>query len=334
MGLNLFKRRAARRESSGKLTEEVEQRHSNHSTAKDDSTASLRSNRSSVLEAAARDGKWDQFVKIAKDSHSDDWTSTTCDDEHHCLHGSTTPLHVALAHRAPLKTVETIIDMLATQFKVPVPEEAIDEQGRTPLHIAAAACCDEQVALRLLSGSALCMPAVAVCADGQTPLHVAARQPIPIVKKKNPLGPNPVQLMKWNKRRVLSILMEHYPEATAICDHAGKTPLDYVVEAGMKDSAAAEMKRLYEEHAPDRSNEKNGRVCADRQQQAQRADVPLVVPSLTGSCRDFASLSSMNLANVLDQVEDAPQEQRADDVSTIGDKEAEMYTVGSWEDLE
>jgi len=333
MGLKLFKRRARKESSAENKIEKAPERHSSqHSATNDESTASLRSIRSSALDTAAREGKWEQFVKIARDSNADDWAATTVDEQHHCLHGCTTPLHVALAYRAPLKTVEALIDLLATQFKVPVPEEAVDEQGRTPLHIAAAACCDEQVALRLLSGSTICMPAVTACADGQTPLHAAACHPIPVIKKKNLLGANPVQMMKWNKRRVMMVLMEQYPEAAAICDHAGKTPLDYVKEAGMKDSIVPLMQRVYDDHVFQKREE----VCVQHMSEdLQHADVPFVVPSLTGSCRDFASLASLQLADVLDRSQDAPQEQHADDVSTIGDSEAEMnFLIDDGEGLE
>ena len=350
MGLKFLKRRARKEttdihntfKASTKGSEGSRSNTTLHTVRCDDSsTVSERSfsSKASILESLARNGKWEAVLQLVQESHLDDWTSnhtkpsgTKEEEEVSCdysLYQCTTPLHLVLAQQAPLHIVERMITLIHEHLQVPVPEESPDEEGRTPLHIAVTSGCKEEVAARLLSGSSLVMPAVLVDAQGQTPLHAACAAQIVKTKKKNVFKANPVAMQKWNKRCVLLLLMEEYPEACAVRDKAGKTPADYLRETGtIVDSTLASLQRLQDEYAVT-ANEVM-QVPTEMCPTLRYADIPLVVPSTEPSCRDFDYVVSLSDTALLSDAaaDDVPTS--PSDVSTIGDAEAELLGMESW----
>ena len=314
MGLKLLKRRTRKPDE----TAHTKLSNSGHSQSLcDDSTNSDASrSKPGMVEALCRSAQWDTVLKLVQDSTVDEWNATPSSDAHSLYH-TTSPLHLVLAHQAPLKVVESMIEIMHTKFAVPVPEEAQDEFGRTPLHVAVTAGCDEETALRLLRGHGLVMPAVIKDDNEQTPLHLACVSPIvKKQKKKSMFAPSQKAILKWNKRRVMTVLMEEYPEACAVMDKHGKTPLDYAREQELKDSSVQELARLSQEFSVEPDVTPSDKEIAAN---LAVAGVPFIVPSLSGSCRDFHACSILNLEDLEHQK--LPE---ASDVSTIGDGSADL----------
>jgi hypothetical protein len=335
MGLKFLKRKSPRKQgtaaaaSGGTATKEnnskrgeVVDSHSQHSRshcdASTDSDRSGTSSKSGLAESYCRTGKWDSVLKVVSQSTVDDWNPSPSEDGSHCLHQVSSPLHLILAHGAPLKVVESMIDLMTNKFEIPVPEESLDEFGRTPLHVAVQAGCDEETVHRLLNGHGLVMPAVIQDENQQTPLHLAcATSIVKKQKKKSVFAPNPTAMLKWHKRQVMLALMYEYPEACSVKDKYGKTPLDYAREQGLKDSSVNELERLSREYAVETPETACAPSQAEIAANMSMADIPFIVPSLSGSCRDFHRCSILNLEDLDHQ--DLPD---ASDVSTIGDNEA------------
>eukprot|EP00977_Amphora_coffeiformis_P003524 scaffold674_cov130-Amphora_coffeaeformis.AAC.3 len=163
---------------------------------------------------------------------------------------ASSPMHLALRYRAPLQVLDALLSICQTdRFGLAVPEECQDEAGQTPLHVALAAGCGEEVVQRLLSGPTLLMPAVIHDTQQRTALHIAcgscgttANSTTSVTKspKKNRSfwGPDPIAMDIWNKRRAVIILLEQYPEAAGLPDAHGQTPLTYARAAGFSQITA------------------------------------------------------------------------------------------------
>ena len=210
------------------------------------------------LESLAREGRWPALLELVEESHIDDWYVCGILDEDQegeveggessmfLQRATSTPLHLVMAHKPPVKVVEELINMLSTKFDVHIPEECPDDTGRTPLHLAAIAGCEGDMAQRFVSGPTLVMPAVVRDDMERTPLHWACCTPIKRVKRGSIFSADPNELMKWHKRQVIDVLLDNYPEGALVPDAHGKTPLDYARE-NQKSLTIASIKRLERE---------------------------------------------------------------------------------------
>jgi Ankyrin repeats (3 copies) len=170
---------------------------------------------------------------------------------------SSSLLHVALAHRAPLRVVEALLDRIrecCITVTSLVPEEMIvlpedGGNGKTPLHVAAECGCDVNVIERLLNGETLLAPAYTKDQLGRYPLHWACCLPYESKdkrktkqKKKTTTNKNGQHNNDNNnavvcnyyypgkreiRRETIYKLLHAYPVAAVIPDVYGRTPLDY-----------------------------------------------------------------------------------------------------------
>ena len=280
-------------------------------TMRCDDSLSSNSSKSTLLESFAAKEQWDKVVKLVLGSQAYEWNLTTAQED---VLVATTPLHVALQYRAPVPVIDKLIGILKERLDVAVPEEVQDEQGRTPLHIAVTVGCEEAVAERLLAGDNLVMPAVSRDAQDRTPLHCATASPVVKQKKKSFLGANQMAMDTWNKRRVIALLIEHYPEACLLEDKDNKTPIDYARENKFSKHSVHELQRAADIWSPSMADSVEDSLA--------NSDVPLVVPSVSGSTTGPALTpeSIANLESLLQQDWESPE----GDVSTIGDNEAEL----------
>jgi len=136
-----------------------------------------------------------------------------------------TALHSVLEYQPPLELVDLLIQQLAEHTSTIVPEEATDDEGQNPLHIAVANGCDSRIAKRLLSGVSGVIPAVGKDSMGRFPLHCACE--------------NPTGLSTFSRKRLrltsakaianmvntVYVLVTAYPLAATIPDNEGHTPL-------------------------------------------------------------------------------------------------------------
>ena len=127
------------------------------------------------------------------------------------------PLHFVLPYRPPLSLVESVL--LCTGDFSHVPEEALDAEGRTPLHIAAAYNCSFQIIRRLLSGVSLVVPALTRDDMDRFPLHWACCHPFMAGRVESE-----------NKFDTIILLLDAYPQAVDMVDANGHTPLDYALQ--------------------------------------------------------------------------------------------------------
>ena len=265
------------------------------------------------LEGLAAQAQWDAVLALVDQSTGADWTDTA-------------PLHVALQHRAPVHVVDGLIALSKDKLEQHVPEESTDAAGRTPLHIAVITGCPEEVVQRLLAGDNLVMPAVVRDHQGQTPLHAATASPVLKTKKQSFLGPNQMALDLWNKRRCISVLLEHYPEGALLQDTAGHTAVEYAQRAGLPKHTIHELQRAAAIYTPSMADPS---AAASQQDLASLAssDVPLIVPSLScraDSIRNSEATTAFLQKSLLLSDHTLPDD---NDVSTLGDAEAELYHI-------
>ena len=224
-------------------------------TCDDDTMSSHQSTNSkvSLLISLAEQENWKDFVALAEKTSISEWndqnqSSSSLSDRDDCSRASdeapaqlhvtpvtTSPLHIALAHRPPLDIVETIISLMKSH--VLIPEETQDERGSTPLHVAAGHFSEEDVIVRLLQGESLCMPALLRDKTGRTPLHCAAAA-VSGGKRRNK------QRHEWNRYRIMQLLIEEYSDAVFLSDDTGRTPVDYGKEQRLQNAAMARMSFL------------------------------------------------------------------------------------------
>lgn len=291
MGFNFLKYRGTQKKNASSSTPKLRHKEGDEtSTYSDTSGAS----KPSLLESLARDGKWKAFLKLAENSSSDDWMNGVNPDS--SLHSSnddstsssvlqpnkcTTPLHIALCYQPTVCVVESLITLLRDRFNVLVPEEFQDDQGRTPLHIAATYPCEEAITARLLSGPTLLMPAVLRDNVGRTPLHWATDA----VVGKSPAGrfgrrKQTVAMERWHQGRTMAVLMNHYSEGANLKDDSGKTPLDYALaQTKMNMAALGRLQRLVNMQEAEQDRE------VDSNLDDGLCDASPVPDMVTSSCR-------------------------------------------------
>ena len=220
-----------------------------------DETASAAS-QTSAIETAAQQGKWESYIRQVEASSAEDWGVTNSDDSSHeeadasVSPQAASPLHLALQYRAPLAVLVALLTICEHKLGLQVPEECVDANGQTPLHVAVAAGCEEDIVHRLLGGTNLLMPAVVHDAQARTPLHVACCAPPPVKRKGSFFGANTAAMEVWHKRRAVTVLLEHYPEAACLQDVHGQTPLDYARQAGFSKNTVQELEFAVQLHAP------------------------------------------------------------------------------------
>eukprot|EP00977_Amphora_coffeiformis_P007014 scaffold1519_cov166-Amphora_coffeaeformis.AAC.14 len=280
----------------------------------------------SALESLAMQSQWEALIRLVENSQLDEWKS----DNGVAATRQTTPLHVALAHRAPIHVVDALLAIVSKTThhlgKTYSPEEAKDVQGRTPLHVAVTVGCEEAVVHRLLAGENLVMPAVARDAQHQTPLHAACRAPLAKHKKKKRMA-----IDLYNKQRVIRVLLDQYPEGAMLLDKHGKTPVDYAVQNNLSTHIIHELKRAADIHTPSMMD--HSEISDADLMSVASSDVPLVVKS----CRSGGSvcgprsplientmhIHQNNNIGVLYPAGGSVSD-NSDDVSSLGDTEPDL----------
>jgi ankyrin repeat protein len=153
-----------------------------------------------------------------------------------------TALHMIVYYKPAVLVVDKLIRYLSATT-LTVPEEVLDVMGRTPLHVAAANACPPMTMARLVSGVSGVMPAVTKDYMGRHPLHWACTNPHGIVniEQENRSTKSFFSRLICGHRvssdqdndmsavdnmvQVVFLLLKAYPEAVAIADDEGNTPL-------------------------------------------------------------------------------------------------------------
>jgi len=154
------------------------------------------------------------------------WSGARKNHNLHLFRGES-PLHIVVQYSPTEAVVDKLVEFLTRKLKV-VPEDAVDINGKTPLHIAAAAGCSSHVVARLVSGISAVMPAVAKDVMGRHALHWACTNPNgrAFARKKELAGDAD------NSYRGIGLLIETYPEALCLMDMDGRTPMDLAILNG------------------------------------------------------------------------------------------------------
>ena len=304
----------------------------NNSNNDDDDTCSESSTKSrgysqrrrvtALCEKQALAGRWHALCKTVKNSKAEDWNLLT--NRSTTVIQTTTPLHLACLYGAPVTAIDAIVSTCQTKFHIAVPEEAADEAGNTPLHIAVAAGCTTAVVQRLLEGASGILPAVVRNAAGQTALHVACATPV--VKthhnfsnalSSTPSSSSSLAILRKprislkpandavNKKAVAELLLSTYPAAATLTDLAGRTPLDYWKRQPVQVSSSVELRleRYQRWHAANNNADKANKTSSNKDGGAQ-TDFPLQGLVDADKVEAVRTISRLTLASCFDDMDD------------------------------
>jgi hypothetical protein len=182
---------------------------------------SLRSARSSLppLTRLIKQRQFDEISRIL-DDEADSALLAWLDDCRTMSTGSS-PLHVLLPRHPPVDLVSALCAVMARVQPGIVPEEVVDTNGSTPLSVAIKVGCDFDVIIRLLSGQESLLPAMTADSQQRLPLHWAC---IPVGRKLLHGGHDKAK--KAISTSTIRLLIGTYPQARAMKDALGYTPLD------------------------------------------------------------------------------------------------------------
>jgi ankyrin repeat protein len=151
----------------------------------------------------------------------------------HIMNGESA-LHVLVMYRPPISVVDLLSRWFTTHKSGFVPEDAVDAQGQTPLHIAVTRGCDVAVIERLTNVPSSVLPATTMDYWRRCPLHWACCMQVPPPEDESRVGSRgrsvPSKEFAENMVSVVQLLIKAYPLAAVIEDTDQKTPLDLAVE--------------------------------------------------------------------------------------------------------
>jgi Ankyrin repeats (3 copies) len=165
--------------------------------------------------------------------------------------GGEFPLHSLMSYRPPLEEVNRLITTLQDECCYDcLPEELVDTQGRTPLHLAAAEGCNISIIQRLLIRN----KSVQIADEmGRYPLHYACANPRGIPSMYQNFTPSHLARNNCqNMLEVITTLIWAYPKAVAIVDIEGYTPITLAGEQ----KAEVKIMRLLRTHQPNNKSTK------------------------------------------------------------------------------
>jgi hypothetical protein len=131
------------------------------------------------------------------------------------------PLHVLIPRHPPVDLVSALCVVMARVQPGIVPEEVVDTNGATPLTVAIMVGSDFDVIIRLLSRQESFLPAMTADSQQRLPLHWAC---IPVGRKL--LNGGNDKAKKAISTSTIRLLINTYPQARAMKDALGYTPLD------------------------------------------------------------------------------------------------------------
>lgn len=297
MAFKLIKKLSSRKNVEKSLQKSKSRRSYSEAETESDESSTPRSTfsttKGALFESLSKQGKFKDALNLVTNSEFDDWHSDLeslegSDSSPSWPSGTSTPLHIVLAHNPSPDVVQSLVTTMREKFNIHSPEEFPDEEGRTPLHVAVTEGCTSETAEVLLNGEALLMPAIHRDAMLRTPLHWACQRQ----RRKNK---RQAAMAQWHQKQVILCLLKEFPEAAALKDASGKVPLEYAKEAKLVPTVVSNLKRDFDLHTP-------SAVKASSSQADGDLSIPPTAPA----------------------EECLPQK---DDISTIGYLEAEIYNV-------
>jgi hypothetical protein len=181
----------------------------------------------------ARQQRFAEMIEILRRKNEYDLDIWLFQKNLHSFRGES-PLHMIMHYHPTPTVVDKLIEYLSSSKKShAVPEEAIDMQGFTPLHVGACKGCSVSVMRRLVTGASTVKPAIVKDSMGRHALHWACANPrvkastalcTPFRQRRslNTDGLSPED----NMVQVVVLLVKAYPEASIVPDMEGHTPLD------------------------------------------------------------------------------------------------------------
>jgi hypothetical protein len=220
----------------------------------------------------------------------------------HNLHSfrGESPLHMIMHYHPTPTVVDKLIEYLSSsKTSHAVPEEAIDMQGFTPLHVGACKGCSASVMRRLITGVSVVMPAITKDSMGRHALHWACANPrgkastalcTPFRQRRslNTDGFSPVD----NMVQVVVLLVKAYPEASTIPDMENNTPLDLARANGADPRIITLMEAAFQSCKQECTARSTGST-PKQSDTASEKEFPVEV-----SEHDFDDISSMGSAGV------------------------------------
>jgi mannose/fructose-specific phosphotransferase system component IIA len=195
-----------------------------------------RKNVPTLLHLAKR-GKFDVIIRLLQGDDHRFYLDECADSANH--HGTLnmflgrSTLQLMMVYRPPVELVDLLIRRCHEHNPNHYPEDSIDMQGRTPLHVAVEYGCSIETCQRLMGDN---LPVIMKDLLDRTPLHYACASVKKYTSKRckqnAKLYPNVSSTSEkaQNCYKVVCALVTAYPEATIITDVNGKTPIQLARE--------------------------------------------------------------------------------------------------------
>jgi hypothetical protein len=189
----------------------------------------------------AKRGKFDSMVKLLESEDHRFYLDECADSANH--HGTLnlflgrSTLQLVMSHRPPIELVDLLIRRCREHNPDHCPEDSIDMQGRTPLHIAVQHGCSIETCKRLMNDN---LPVIMKDQMDRTPLHYACAnlKCYTTMNASCKVTKGTKQYLKHaiaskeadNSYQIICALVTAYPLATQIPDVYGKTPIMIATE--------------------------------------------------------------------------------------------------------
>jgi Ankyrin repeats (3 copies) len=188
----------------------------------------------------AKCGKFDAMIQLLNGDEYQFYLDECADAAFHegtlnMFMGKST-LQLVMTYRPPVELVDLLIRRCREHNPDHCPEDSIDMQGRTPLHVAVEYGCSLETCKRLMADN---LPVIMKDQQDRTPLHCACSNIKRVSRgvsrrwsrnSSNKSGKQSNDTDAENTYQVICALVAAYPEATQIPNAFGKTPIMLAME--------------------------------------------------------------------------------------------------------
>ena len=240
--------------------------------------------------------RFDEIIEILqfqKQNYLTVWLTGSDEDDNETWAESSTAIHALVEHSAPEPLVTLMLEKLGEIKRGYMPEASIDEDGQTPLHIAAQRGSDISVVQRLTAASEL--PALTLDSLGRFPLHYACMN----------RSPGAIDIVHH--------LLDLYPQAVTVHDSTNCTPLDLAVKVRQHPHVLLELSMVHRTMVMQRFGKKK--------------TIPGLIQTNKRACMDGEDVSTLGSVGVITMAKRQPTTLPVETEASVPDLECDIEKV-------